>query len=293
VSRGCRWDALDAPPPASVRCGAVELRAGSRVRLRPAAGGDPLGRELAGRTAVVEAIDQDLEGAVHVAVVLDGDPGRDLGRARMPGHRFYFAPDELEPLAAPGPRLLVAGLGNVFLGDDGFGVEVVRRLAGRDLGPGVDVVDFGIRGLDLVHALESGYDAVVLVDAAPRGAPPGTLHVVEPELGETAPAPLLGHALDPARALALARALGARLGPVRVVGCEPARTPPPDLPPEAMSMELGAAVRAAVPAAVDLVAAVVDELRAAIARRDSARDEEDATCSDAGSEGSSDTATRR
>lgn len=258
-----RWEGIDGPAPSAVRVGDVELRAGSRVRLRPRASGDVMDRGLAGRTAVVEGIDQDLEGRLHVAVVLDDDPGRDLGRARLPGHRFYFAPDEVEPAAdAATPRILVAGIGNVFLGDDGFGVEVVRGLAERTLGPGVDVVDFGIRGMDLVYALQSGYDAVVLVDAAPRGAAPGTLHVIEPEVEDGAPAGLHGHGMDPVRALSLAQALGARLGRLRIVGCEPASVPSPDAAPEEMSMELSEPVRAALPAALDLVASVVAELAA-------------------------------
>ena len=71
------------------------------------------------------------------------------------------------------PRILVAGVGNIFLGDDAFGVEVVHRLSRRQLPEGVEVVDFGIRGLDLTYALLDGYEAVILVDAVPRGQPPG------------------------------------------------------------------------------------------------------------------------
>ena len=86
-------------------------------------------------------------------------------------------------------RVLVAGVGNIFLGDDAFGVEVVRRLAGqtgRPLPDGVRVIDFGIRGLDLAYALCDGYDAVIVVDAAFRGRPPGTLYVIEPDLNGAA-----------------------------------------------------------------------------------------------------------
>src|SRR5438270_10803156 len=79
------------------------------------------------------------------------------------------------------PRVLVAGIGNIFLGDDAFGVEVAQRLAQRPLPAGVRVVDFGIRGLDLTYALLDGQDAVILVDATLRGGPPGTLYVIEPE----------------------------------------------------------------------------------------------------------------
>src|SRR5262249_15201119 len=113
------------------------------------------------------------------------------------------------------PRILVAGVGNIFLGDDAFGVEVARRLARRPLPPEVRVVDFGIRGLDLTYALLDGYETVVLVDAAPRGGPPGTLYVLEPEPGEP-PAGEAGplfemHSLDPVKVLRLAAALGGRV----------------------------------------------------------------------------------
>ena len=80
--------------------------------------------------------------------------------------------------------MLVAGIGNVFLGDDGLGVALAGRLATRALPRGVDVVDFGIRGMDLAYAMQDGYDAVVFLDATPRGEPPGTLYVIEPELDE-------------------------------------------------------------------------------------------------------------
>jgi hypothetical protein len=76
----------------------VDLRPGDHVRLRPRRGGDVLDIELAGRTAIIEAIEQDYENRIHLAVVLDDDPGRDLGLLRRPGHRFFFSPEEVEPL---------------------------------------------------------------------------------------------------------------------------------------------------------------------------------------------------
>src|SRR3954462_334859 len=88
----------------------------------------------------------------------------------------------MTPRSPDRPRLLIAGVGNIFLGDDAFGVEVVQRLARRPLPEGIRVVDFGIRGLDLAYALLDGYEATILVDALPRGGPPGTLYVLEPEL---------------------------------------------------------------------------------------------------------------
>ncbi len=82
------------------------------------------------------------------------------------------------------PRILIAGIGNIFLGDDAFGSEVARRLAAQPIPDGVRVVDFGIRGFDLAYALIDGYDATILVDATPRGGSPGTLYLIEPDPGE-------------------------------------------------------------------------------------------------------------
>src|SRR5947209_14937351 len=104
------------------------------------------------------------------------------------------------------PRVLVAGVGNIFLGDDAFGPEVARRLARRELPEGARVVDFGIRGLDLTYALLDGYEAVVLVDAAPRGGPPGTLYVLdvagEGSADTEGAAPVIeAHGMDPVKVL--------------------------------------------------------------------------------------------
>src|SRR5439155_31333 len=151
-------------------------------QVAPESPGDIFDRALAGRVGVVESIEQDMDDAVHLVVVAEDDPGRDLGERRQPGHRFFFATDEVEPLGpadAPAARILVAGVGNVFLGDDGFGVALAGRLAARELPAGVKVVDYGIRGMDLAYALGEGWDAVVLLDATPRGRAPGTLYVIE------------------------------------------------------------------------------------------------------------------
>src|SRR5580658_7980152 len=109
------------------------------------------------------------------------------------------------------PPILIAGVGNIFLGDDAFGVEVVRRLAQRELPPEVRVVDFGIRGLDLTYALLDGYETVILVDATPRGGPPGTLYVLEPTqegFSETDTPLIQTHGMDPVKVLRLVAALG-------------------------------------------------------------------------------------
>ena len=96
--------------------------------------------------------------------------------------------------------ILVAGIGNIFNGDDGFGVAVAQRMAGRALPAGVTVKDFGIRGLDLTYALLDGYAAVILVDTAQRGEPPGTVYVIEPEASAHRRPPTRGSAVVAARA---------------------------------------------------------------------------------------------
>jgi hydrogenase maturation protease len=161
------------------------------------------------------------------------------------------------------PRILVAGIGNVFFGDDGFGVEVARRLLERPQPDGVVVVDFGIRGRDLAYALLDGYDGAVLVDTTARGGVPGTLYVIEPQVDGTAGTPDDSHGLHPARALALASTMGGRLPVLRVVGCEPSSVPDPD----GMAMELSAPVAAAVDAAVAIVESLVGELGEGVIQR--------------------------
>ena len=157
------------------------------------------------------------------------------------------------------PRILVGGVGNIFLGDDAFGVEVVRCLAGRRLPDGVRVVDFGIRGLDLAYALLDGYDAAILVDTLSRGHEPGTLYVLEPDLDREEDPPdtlIQTHNLDPFQVLRLVQALGGRLPWLRVVGCEPA-----DLGERLM--DLSEPVRAAVAQAAELLETLVEDYRAA------------------------------
>lgn len=258
---GPGWEHLQRPSATAVTVDGVELRPGSRVRLAPRAGGDVMDLALAGRSALVESIEQDVEGEVRLAVVVEDDPGRELGFARQPGHRFFFAPDEVAPLApeTPAPaarRVLVAGIGNVFLGDDGFGVALAERLAGRALPAGVEVRDFGIRGMDLAFAM-SDYDAVVMLDATPRGEPPGTLYVIEPDGQESEPA-LDGHGMDPVKVLGLVRAFGSTPPRTLVIGCEPlTRMNAED--PELLA-ELSEPVRAALPGAVRLTESLLDEL---------------------------------
>lgn len=257
------WEELERPGPDVVTVDGVELRRRSRVRLRPrATGGDVFDRALAGRTAMIEGIEEDTDGNIQLTITVDDDPGRDLGERRQPGHRFFFSPEEVEPLAdepaveAASARILVAGIGNVFLGDDGFGVALAGRLARREERPGVDVVDYGIRGMDLAYAL-GGYDAALLLDATPRGDPPGTLYVIEPALSGDDVVPE-AHGMDPVKVLALARALGERLPRTLVVGCEPQTRMSPD--DEEIVAALSEPVRAALDEAERLVDSLLDDL---------------------------------
>ncbi len=156
------------------------------------------------------------------------------------------------------PRILVACIGNVFLGDDAFGVEVARVLAQRSLPDDVRVVDFGIRGFDLVYALMDGYDVTIFVDAAPRGEQPGTLYEIEPDLSELddqSPESMMlePHGMNPVKVLNMARSMGARFKKILIVGCEPAT-----LGPEEGQIGLSAPVAAAVAAGADMVQAIVE-----------------------------------
>jgi hydrogenase maturation protease len=121
-------------------------------------------------------------------------------------------------------RTLVAGFGNVRLGDDGFGVEVVHRLKAQPLPEGAHVRDFGIRGLHLVFDLLESWDAILLVDAMKHGDPPGTVFVLDPNIDAIGDPSSLPDAqsLHPAAVLRTAHALGARMYNLHVIGCEPA-----------------------------------------------------------------------
>lgn len=155
-------------------------------------------------------------------------------------------------------RVLIAGVGNIFLGDDGFGCEVARRLAEEPLPSDVRVVDFGIRGVHLAYEMLEGYELVVIVDATQRGGPPGTLYLIEADaqLPDTFPglSTVDAHGMDPARALALAHTLGAVRARVLVVGCEPANLEE--------RIGLSEPVASAVEQAVRMVRELVDAHRA-------------------------------
>jgi hydrogenase maturation protease len=123
------------------------------------------------------------------------------------------------------PRVLIAGIGNIFFGDDAFGSEVARRLLQRPWPENIQVADFGIRSIDLIYALLDGYDVTILIDAVSRGESPGTLYVIEPDLSdEQLPqTPQLdGHKMDPLSVLAMVKQMGGRLSRILLLGCEPA-----------------------------------------------------------------------
>jgi hydrogenase maturation protease len=176
-----------------------------------------------------------------------------------------------QPVEQPSSRILIACIGNIFLGDDGFGVEVARRLMGRKIRhypEGVQVIDFGIRGMELAYALlDDGYDVLVLVDAVPRGGSPGTVYLIEPDLSGISPqqgveagrVALDSHSMDPVKVLAFAHTLGAR--PIRtlLVGCEPSTTSESE-GYEEMQMGLSEPVQAAVDEAIKMIDALVDQL---------------------------------
>ena len=151
-------------------------------------------------------------------------------------------------------RMLIAGVGNIFLGDDGFGVEVASRLASAGLPDWVRVADYGISGMHLAYDLAEGFETTVLIDASPRGEPPGTVYVMELEAGrdrvtdqaEDRGIPLLdAHGMQPDVVFGMLDLLGAEAGRVLLVGCEPASTEP--------GMGLSAPVAAAVDEAVRIV----------------------------------------
>jgi hydrogenase maturation protease len=119
--------------------------------------------------------------------------------------------------------MLVACIGNIFLGDDGFGCEVARALARMTLPPEIRVVDYGIRGLDVVYALLGPYEKVILVDAAAHGSPPGTIYILQPvvESGEEIEAIVDAHSMQLVHLMAMAQSLGEITAEIYIVGCEP------------------------------------------------------------------------
>jgi hydrogenase maturation protease len=155
-------------------------------------------------------------------------------------------------------RILVAGIGNIFFGDDAFGCEVASQLRQKPLPEGVRVIDFGIRSYDLAYAIMDGYDATILVDATPQGSAPGTIYLIEPDLKKLDELPdeaVNAHSMNPVRVLQLVRSLGGKPGWLRVVGCEPAV-----LETEEGAMGLSEKVQAAVAPAIEMIETLIREI---------------------------------
>jgi len=175
----------------------------------------------------------------------------------------------------------VAGIGNVFLGDDGFGVQVVQRLQARREDawpPGVRVIDYGIRGIDLYYALLDGVDLAILVDASRRDGPPGTLYVIEPSTmhagsgfeSDASPVLISPHDLDPAKVLQAVGAMGGKVGRIVLVACEPESLGTEE--GQEGRMGLSSSVAAAVEEAVEVIEAMMGRMSGR--RREGSADEQ-------------------
>jgi len=149
--------------------------------------------------------------------------------------------------AAAVRSILIAGTGNIFLGDDAFGVEVARKLASREWPEGVRAVDFGIRGFDLAFAMLEGVDLTIFVDATPRGGTPGTLYLIEPDTS-TVSADIDAHSMNPLAVMQLVKTMGGEFRRLLVVGCEPERC------------DQGIGLSASVEGALDRAVAMIEEL---------------------------------
>ncbi len=162
--------------------------------------------------------------------------------------------------AEPQPQILVAGIGNAWMGDDGFGGHVAKALGDRDLPAGVTVLDFGTGGLDLAYEVMRGYDGLVLIDVSRQGGDPGTLYVIEPDPADIAPIEdgevVSPHGMDPKTVLRFVKTVGGWPGKVTIVACEPAGV-------DEMGFKLSAEVSDAVERATDLVLETVEGLRTA------------------------------
>jgi hydrogenase maturation protease len=260
------WEALLNPAEgaeAVLEVGGWRVTKGTQVRLRLQRRADAMDMFLAGQTATVAAVYRDLEDQAHIAVTIDAAGATDLHEAN--GRYFYFRPDEIEvlgvgaevPVGTPearAPRVLVAGVGNIFLGDDGFGPAVIQRLSSRALPMWVKIEDFGIRSVHLAYELlgaSPSYEATIIIDAVARGGAPGTLYVLEPEVDEIRMEAPDAHGASVEAVLGFLKGMGARPGRVRIVGCEAASV----TPEMGLSDEVARAVDDAAELVMQLVAA--------------------------------------
>jgi hydrogenase maturation protease len=155
-------------------------------------------------------------------------------------------------------RILVAGIGNIFFGDDAFGVEAAQLLLAEPLPPQVHVEDFGIRSYDLAYAIMSGYETVIFLDATPRNLSPGTVSLIELErerVAEGEPEMVNAHSMNPVLVLRMVESLGGTLPRLYLIGCEPAVL-------ETEELGLSEPVQAALPAAAGLARSFVQALLA-------------------------------
>jgi len=157
------------------------------------------------------------------------------------------------------PRILIACIGNIFLGDDGFGTEVARRLAGRSLPPSVVLKDFGIRGVDLSYALLEPYELVILVDTCAQGGKPGSLYLIAPDVSDAnisgrVSASVDMHGMNPMNVLRTVHAMGGAPSRILIVGCEPA-----DLGGEEGRLGLSDPVHAAVDEAIAMIETLISK----------------------------------
>lgn len=197
--------------------------------------------------SVVTARDIDVEGLIDTGLRAGDDSDADAAADHAHDH----------------PRILVACMGNILRGDDGFGVEVARELEERELPSGVDVREVGISGVSMAQDLLEGFDALVLVDAMERHADPGTVFVERaavPDLDQYETREIGSfaadmHQTDPSKVLVLGEALGVLPERTILVGCEPLET-------DDLEDALSEPVREAIPRAIDHIETIVDELRA-------------------------------
>jgi len=175
------------------------------------------------------------------------------------GQMAVYVPSPSTPIATDVPivRILIAGIGNIFLGDDCFGVELARRLMDHPLPEEVKVVDFGIRSFDLAYAIMDGYETTILLDAVQRGGPPGTLYLIEPDLTNLDQAGELfdAHTMNPVSVLNMVKSFGGQPKQLFVIGCEPAR-----LESEDGSIGLSETVAPSLDDAVEMTLSLVNQL---------------------------------
>ena len=207
------WEELERRGPDAVEVDGVAVRAGSVVRLAPRrTGGDIFEDALAGRSAVVDEVLEDLEGRIQLAVTVVDDPGQDLGAMRRPGHRFFLAPDEVQPVQMSGetrpvgPPRARRRHRQRLPGRRRLGRRAGRAHGHAGLPPGVDVADFGIRGMDLAFAM-ADYDAVILLDADTAWRARRARSTSSRRIWARASTAWTPTRMDPVRVLALARTL--------------------------------------------------------------------------------------